>query len=241
MRSPRLTKDQVLKWLERKGTRFNVEGMARYGIHTPRAFGVSMSTMQPLAKRLGTDHSLAAVLWKSGWHEARILAALVEDPRQVTPQQMNAWAADFDNWAICDTTCLRLFGRTPFAWEKARQWSTSPREFVKRAAFALMASLAGGDKTASNAQFLDLLPLIEQGAHDERNFVKKGVNWALRRIGTRNLALNAAALELAKRLSRSDEAPCRWIGKDALRVLATQKMRSRLDAWKYHWNSPGKK
>jgi 3-methyladenine DNA glycosylase AlkD len=228
MRSPRLSKDEVMKWLERKGTRLNVEGMARYGIRTPRTFGVSMSMMQPLAKRLGTDHPLAAVLWKSGWHEARILATLVEDPRQVTRQQMNAWAADFDNWAICDTTCLRLFGRTPFAWEKARQWSTSPREFVKRAAFALMASLAGHDKTASNAQFLDLLPLIEQGAHDERNFVKKGVNWALRRIGTRNLALNAAALEVAKRLSQSDEASCRWVGKGALGQLASPKVRSRL-------------
>jgi 3-methyladenine DNA glycosylase AlkD len=229
MRSPFVSKDEVLTWLERKGNRLDVEGMARFGIHTDRAFGVSMGTMRPLAKRLGTHHALATALWKSGWHEARILATLVDDPRQVTRRQMNAWAADFDNWAICDTACLRLFGRTPFAWEKACQWSTSPREFVKRAAFALMASLAGHDKTASNAQFLDLLPLIEQGARDERNFVKKGVNWALRRIGRRSLALNAAALAVAKRLSQSDEASCRWVGKDALRQLASAKARSRLD------------
>jgi 3-methyladenine DNA glycosylase AlkD len=234
---PLLNKDEVLRWLERKGTRLNVEGMARYGIHTDRAFGVSMDTMQPLAKQLGTHHALATTLWKSGWHEARILAALVDDPRHVTRRQMNAWAADFDNWAICDTACLRLFGRTPFAWDKARQWSTSPREFVKRAAFALMASLAGHDKAASNAQFLALWPLIEQGARDERNFVKKGVNWALRRSGIRNLALYTAALPVAKRLSRSEEASCRWVGKDALRELTSPKVRSRLArgtrrAWK---------
>ena len=225
---PLLNKDEVLKWLERKGTRLNIEGMARYGFYSDRAFGVSMGTMQPLVKQLGTHHALATALWKSAWHEARILAALVDDPRHVTRRQMNAWAADFDNWAICDTACLRLFGRTPFAWDKARQWSTSPREFVKRAAFALMASLAGHDKAASNAQFLALLPLIEQGARDERNFVKKGVNWALRRIGMRNLALYTAALAVAKRLSRSEEASCRWVGKDALRELTSPKVRSRL-------------
>ena len=129
-----------------------------------------------------------------------------------------------DNWAICDTACLRLFVRTPFAWEKARQWSTSPREFVKRAAFVLMASLAGHDKTASDAPFLGLLPLIEHGAHDERNLVKKGVNWALRRIGTRNLTLNAAALAVTKRLSQSEDPACRWVGKDALRELTSPKV-----------------
>jgi 3-methyladenine DNA glycosylase AlkD len=146
----------------------------------------------------------------------------VDDPKQVKRLQMNAWAADFDNWAICDTACLRLFVRTPFAWEKARQWST---EFVKRAAFVLMASLAGHDKTASDAPFLGLLPLIEHGAHDERNLVKKGVNWALRRIGTRNLTLNAAALAVTKRLSQSEDPACRWVGKDALRELTSPKVR----------------
>jgi 3-methyladenine DNA glycosylase AlkD len=226
--STHINKDEVLQWLERKGTRLNVEGTARYGIRADRAFGVSMGTMRPLAKRLGTNHALATALWKSGWHEARILATVVDDPRQVTRRQMNAWAADFNNWAICDTACLRLFGRTPVAWDKARQWSTSPREFVKRAAFALMASLAGHDKTAPDAQFLDLLSLIEQGADDERNFVKKGVSWALRRIGTRNLALNVAVLAVAKRLSQSDEASWRSVGKDALLELASQEVRSRL-------------
>jgi 3-methyladenine DNA glycosylase AlkD len=223
-----MDKNEVLKWLERQGSRRNVEGMARYGIHTERVFGVSLGTMRPLAKRLGKDHALATALWETGWHEARVLAAFVDDPQRVTRRQMNAWASDFDNWAVCDTVCFHLFDRTRFAWEKAHQWSGSPQEFVKRAAFALMASLAGHDKAASDAQFLALLPLIEQGAHDERNFVKKGVNWALRQIGKRNLALHASALAVAKRLSESEEAPRRWIGRNAWRELASPKVRSRL-------------
>lgn len=219
--------DEVLKWLERKGTRRNVEGMARYGIRAARAFGVSMSAMRPLVKRLGKDHPLALTLWETGWHEARILASLVDDPNLVTPRQMNAWSVEFDNWAICDTVCIRLFVRTPFAWDKAREWTGSCREFVKRAAFTLMASLAGHDKVASDAQFLELLALIERGARDERHFVIKGVSWALRRIGARNLALHAAALAIAQRLSASREAAGRHVGRTASRVLAGLEVRSR--------------
>jgi 3-methyladenine DNA glycosylase AlkD len=224
-----MDKDEVLKWLERKGTRRYVEGMARYGIQTKkRVFGVSVGTMQSLAKQLGKDHALATALWTSGSYEAQMLAALIEEPQRVTRRQMNAWAADFDNWAICDTACFHLFDRTPFAWEKARQWSTSRREFVKRAAFALMASLTAHDKAAPDSKFLTLLPLIEEGAHDERNFVKKAVSWALRSIGKRSQALNAAAIASAKRLAESEEASCRWVGKDALRELASPKVQSRL-------------
>ena len=223
-----MDENEVLKWLERKGTRRTVLGMARYGIEAKRAFGVPMGTLLSLRKRLGKDHALSLALWKSGWYEARLLAALVGDPQRVTRRQMNAWAASFENWGDCDTVCFHLFDRTPFAWEKARQWSTSPSEFVKRAGFVLMACLALHDKAASDAQVLAFLPLIEQGAHDERNFVKKGVNWALRAIGRRNLALNAASLPVAKRLAPSEEAACRWVGKDALRELASPKVRSRL-------------
>lgn len=223
-----MDKDEVLKWLERQGTRRNVEGMARYGIVAERAFGVTMGTLLTLRKRLGKDHALAMALWESGWYEARLLAALVDDPQRVTRRQMNSWAAGFENWADCDTVCFKLFDKTPFAWEKALQWSTSPREFVKRAGFVLMACLALHDKAAPDESFLALLPLIEQGAHDERNFVKKGVNWALRSIGRRNLALNTAALVVAKRLAMSEEAACRWVGKDAHRELAGPKVRSRL-------------
>jgi 3-methyladenine DNA glycosylase AlkD len=218
---------EVLAWLERRGTRRNVEGMARYGIVAPRAFGVPVGTLLGLAKRHGKDHALADALWSSGWYEARMLAAMLDDPRQVTRRQMDAWAAAFDNWAICDTVCFHLFDRTPHAWEKARRWASSPREFVKRAAFALMASLAGHDKTASDARFLALLPLVERGARDERHFVKKGVSWALRRIGRRGPALRTASLAVARRLAATDRPSCAWVGKDALRDLSRVERRAR--------------
>ena len=223
-----MDRDEVLSWLEKKGTRATVEGMDRYGIVAEHAFGVTMATLLTLAGELGKDQDLSLALWKSGWYEARLLAALVGDPQRVTRRQMNEWAAGFENWADCDTACFKLFDRTPFAWEKVHQWAGSPREFVKRGAFALMACLALHDKAASDEQFLALLPLIEKGARDERNFVKKGVNWALRSIGRRDAALNAAAVAVAKRLALSEEAAPRWVGKDALRELASPKVRAKL-------------
>ena len=223
-----MDKDEVLAWLQKKGTRATVEGMARYSIEAKHVFGVPMGTLLTLAKRLGTDHALAISLWESGWYEARLLASLVGDPERVTRREMNAWAASFENWADCDTVCFKLWDRSPFAWEKAHQWAGSPREFVKRGAFALMACLALHDKAALDEQFLDLLPLIEKGGQDERNFVKKGVSWALRSIGRRNLALNAAALATARKLALSNEAAPRWVGKDALRELASPKVRAQL-------------
>jgi 3-methyladenine DNA glycosylase AlkD len=223
-----VNKSEVMQWLERQGTRRTVEEMARYGIEAERAFGVPMGTLLSLSKRLGKDHDLSLALWNSGWYEARLLAALVGDPERVTRRQMNAWAAGFENWADCDTVCFKLFDRTPFAWEKARQWAKSPREFVKRGGFALMACLALHDKAAPDQSFIEFLPLIEKGARDDRNFVKKSVSWALRSIGRRNLPLNAAGLEVAKRLALSEAAACRWVGKDALRELASPKVRSQL-------------
>jgi 3-methyladenine DNA glycosylase AlkD len=223
-----VTKHELLKWLEKKGTQRNRDGMARYGIVTPKAFGVPMGAMLTLVKKHGKDHALAAALWRSGWHEARVLAAMLDDPAHVTRQQMDAWARDFDNWAICDTVCWHLFDYTPFAWEKLRRWSTSPREFVKRAAFATMAGQAGHNKTATDAQFMALLPIIEKGAADERNFVKKAVSWALRRIGHRSLPLHAAALQLAKRLADSEPASSRWVGRDVLRDLSRPTVRAKL-------------
>ena len=225
-----MNKDEILKWLERKGSKRNVEGLARYGIAAPRAYGVTVGALLQLAKRLGKDHLLAGELWKSGWYEARMLAAMVDDPQQVTRRQMTAWAGEFDNWGLCDTVCWHLFDYTPFAWEKVHQWSSSPREFVKRAAFAMMAGQAGHDKTATDAQFLALMPLIEKGAHDERNFVKKAVNWALRRIGRRNLALNSAAMAVSRRLAASEHASCRWVGKDALRELSSPRVKAQLSS-----------
>ena len=223
-----MTRNDVLKWLEKKGTRRYKDGLARYGIVAPKAFGVPVGSMLKFAKQHGKDHALAAELWESGWYEARMLAAMIDDPKQVTRRQMDAWARDFDNWGVCDTVCWHLFDYTPFAWEMLRKWCTSPREFVKRAAFAMMAGQAGHNKTATDAEFLKLLPLIEKGARDERNFVKKAVSWALRRIGSRSLPLHAAAVTLAKGLAASDPAPSRWVGKDALRELASPKVRARL-------------
>jgi len=221
-------KSEVMRWLERKGTRRTVEEMARYGIEAERAFGVPMGTLLTLSKRLGKDHALALGLWESGWYEARLLAALVGDPERVTRRQMDAWAAGFENWGDCDTVCFKLFDRSPFAWDKARQWAKSPRELVKRGGFVLMACLALHDKAAPDRSFLECLPLIEKGARDDRNLVKKSVSWALRAIGRRNLPLNAAGLEVAKRLALSEEAACRWVGKDALRELAGPKVRAQL-------------
>ena len=223
-----MTAADVIAWLKRTGTRRTVEGMARYGLPSDRAFGVAVGAMRARAKAIGTDHALAAALWESGWYEARMMASLVDDPRLVTPRQMNAWAADFDNWGICDTACFHLFSRTPHAWDKAARWAKSPREFVKRGAFALMASLVLRDKAAPDDRFLALLPLIEKGARDERNFVKKSVNWALRTIGKKNRGLNEAAIFCAQRLAESEDAAPRWVGKDALRELAGPAVQGRL-------------
>ena len=219
---------EALAWLERKGTKKNRDGMARYAIVAPKAFGVSVADIRLLGKKLGRDHELAAALWETGWYEARMLTAFVDEPDRVTPAQMDRWARDFDNWAICDALCFHLFDRTPHAWRKIEQWSGKREEFVKRAAFALLASVALHDKDAPDAPFLRSRRLIENGATDERNFVKKGVSWALRSVGRRNHGLNAAAVEVSKRLSESTESAPRWVGKDALRELTSQAVRRRL-------------
>jgi 3-methyladenine DNA glycosylase AlkD len=198
--------------------------MERYAIPSDRAFGVGVGALQKLARSLGKNHRLAARLWATGWYEARMLASLIDEPAKVTSAQMDRWARDFDNWAICDTACFKLFDQTPHAFAKVRQWAQSDAEFVKRGAFALLASLAGHDKTSGDSAFERCLPLIEQGASDERNFVKKGVSWALRGIGRRNSPrLKAAALALARRLSESDRPAARWVGKDAVRDLTRRR------------------
>jgi 3-methyladenine DNA glycosylase AlkD len=212
---------QILATFERLGTKRNREGMARYAITAPKVFGVSVATIRDIGKRTGRSHELAEALWKTGWYEARMLAPFVDEPARVTPAQMDRWARDFDNWAICDALCFHLFDRTPHAWRKIGQWSGRRAEFVKRAAFALLASVALHDRTAPDAPFLRTLPLIERAAADDRNFVKKGVSWALRGVGRRNPRLNAAAIAVARRLAAAPEPSARWIGKDALRELTT--------------------
>jgi 3-methyladenine DNA glycosylase AlkD len=218
----------ALAWLERRGSQKNRDGMARYGIVAKKVFGVSMATMQSLAKELGRDHALSQALWKTGWHDARMLASLVGDPARVTPAQMDTWAKAFDNWAVCDTATFTLWDRTPHAWSKVREWSTRKEEFVKRAAFALLASLTVHDKKAPDERYLEGLALIEREAHDERNFVKKAVNWALRSIGKRSPALNAEAIAVAKRLAEREDSASRWVGKDALREITGPAVQQRL-------------
>lgn len=224
-----MTTSEILAWLKRRGSRRNVEGMARYAITAEKVFGVSMATMKPLARRLRPDHALAVALWKTGWYEARILAVLIDEPARLTVAQMNAWVRDFDNWAICDTSCFHLFDKSPLAWGRIDRWASSPREFVKRAAFALMAGLALHDRATEDARFLALLPIIERESTDARNFVKKGVNWALRSIGHRNRALHEASMTLARRLAASDVPSARWIGKDAIRDLDRVLVRERVE------------
>ncbi len=207
--------------LEKMSTARDLANLTRFGITATRPFGVSMASLKLLAKRLGPNHDLAARLWDTGRYEARMLATLVDDPARVTPAQMERWCRDFDNWGICDTACFVLFDRTPHAWAKVTEWSGRRPEFEKRAAFALLACLALHDKDAADEPFLEGLRLIERGATDDRNFVKKGVSWAIRLVGRRNAALNASAVMVARRLSVSDEAAARWVGKGALKELTS--------------------
>ena len=210
---------EVVATLERRGSKKNRDGMARYGIRAKHVLGVSVGTLRAYAKALGRDHQLALDLWKTGIYEARMLAAFVDEPARVTVVQMNAWCRDFDNWAICDTVCFALFDQSPLAWGRLVPWSRARGEFQKRAAFALLASLALHDRKTDDAAFEQHLPLIRTAADDERNFVKKGVLWALRGIGTRNPSLHRQALALAQELAASDERSARWIGHEAAREL----------------------
>jgi 3-methyladenine DNA glycosylase AlkD len=220
----------ALSSLERMGTARDRANLDRFGITASKVFGVSMANVQVLARRLGGSHELAAALWETGWYEARMLAAFVDEPERVTAAQMDRWCRDFDNWAICDTLCFKLFDRTPHAWAKAAQWALQRDEFVKRAGFAMFASLALHDRAAADEPFVGGLKLVERAAGDERNFVKKGVSWALRAIGRRNAALNEAAVTVARRLADSHGASKRWVGRDALKELTSPMVRRRLAA-----------
>jgi len=223
--------DQVqfaLAWLKNKSTQHDRENLTRFAISASNALGVSMANMKVLAKQLGRNHDLAAALWDTACYEARMVATMVDEPERVTPAQMERWCRDFDNWGICDTACFCLFDRTSHAWSQVDRWSGRKEEFVKRTAFALLWSLTVHDKAAVDARFIHGLRLIEQAADDERNFVKKAVNMALRATGKRNPALHAAAVEVAERLAGSAEPAARWVGKDALRELKSPAVTRRL-------------
>ena len=214
-----MTAPEILAWLRSRANPANVAGMARYGISTANTLGVPVHELRALARQVGRDHSLAARLWDSGIHEARILATIVGEPARVTRRQMNAWARDFDSWDVCDQACQNLFRYTPHAWHMAVKWSTAKPEFVRRAAFALIAGLAVKDKGASDARFESLLPLIAAASTDSRNMVRKAVNWALRSIGKRNPHLRCAAIAAALEICTLDSPAARWIAADALREL----------------------
>ena len=221
---------QILAHLKSLANPANVAGMARYGISSENTLGVSIPALRDIAKKHRKNHALALGLWGSGIHEARILAALVDDPKLVTEEQMERWVRDFDSWDVCDGVVCNLFDRTPFAWSKAREWIRRDETFVKRAGFVLMAALAVHDKAAADEKFIKLLPLLTRGAGDDRNFVRKAVNWALRQIGKRNLALNAAAVSAAQEIRQLDCKSARWIASDALRELTSDATRKRLEA-----------
>lgn len=213
--------DTALDWLRENSDPATLEQMkTRYGIHAKRAIGVPMSKMKKLGKLLGTDHDLAAELWATGWYEARIVASMVDDPEAVTPEQMDSWVEEFDNWAIVDTVCFNLFDRTAHAWVKVDQWAEREEEFVKRTAFALLWSLTAHDNEASDERFLHGLELIEREADDERPLVNKAISMAFRAIGKRRRGLRSAALELAERLANSSDPAIRRIGRPALRELS---------------------
>lgn len=217
-----MTRKEILAQLKALANPRNVEGMARFGINPHNTLGVSIPQLRRLAKQAGTDHRLALALWRSGIHEARILASMVDEPARVTAAQMESWVKDFDSWDVCDQVCSNLFDQTPFAHRHAAAWARREEEFVRRAGFALMAALAVHDKSARDAAFKKFLPLIKRYATDDRNFVKKAVNWALRGIGKRNLALNRAAIATAKKIQAIDSKTAQWIAADALRELTSE-------------------
>lgn len=222
-----MTADEIITELRALANPRNVEGMARYGISPANTLGVNIPTLRSIAKRAGRDHALAAALWATGIHEARILAAMVDDPSKVTKRQMQAWANDFDSWDVVDGVC-DLFVKTPYAYEKAHAWSSHKKEYVKRAAFTMIAYLTYRDKKAPDADILQFLPVIRREAGDERNFVKKAVNWALRNTGKRNRRCNAAAIKCAEQIRADATRSGRWIAADALRELQSDAVRPRL-------------
>lgn len=205
-----------------------INGMAQYGMSTVGRLGIAIPELRKLARNTGRNHSVALELWQTGFAEARILASMIADPQELSSEQMEAWVADFDSWDVCDQVCQNLFEKSPLAWQKIREWAERDEEFVKRAAFALIACLAWHDKQADDSALSDLLPMIEAGATDDRNFVKKAVNWALRTIGKRNAVLNAAAIATARNIHRLPSRSARWIAVDALRELQSPAVQQRL-------------
>ena len=220
--------EEILEKLEAKAGPDQLEGMARYGMVAERRLGVSVPNMRKIAKELGKDHKLALELWKTGIPEARIVAAMIDQPEKLTERQMEEWVKGINSWDVCDQVCMNLFEKTPLAWKKILDWAEREEEFVKRAAFALIACLAWHNREAQDEEFIKLFPVIKCGAMDERNLVKKAVSWALRNIGKRNPNLNKAAIRAAKEIQRIDSRAARWIASDAVRELESEAVQRRL-------------
>ena len=228
MRDRFIDGEEILEQLKSLSNPKAIAGMARFGINPENTYGVSIPVLRKMAKQIGKNHRLAEKLWHSGIHEARILAGMIDPPEMITQEQMEGWVRDFDSWDVCDQCCSNLFDKTKFAYQKAVEWSRRKEEFVKRAGFVLMATLAVHDKEANNQEFLRFVPIIKREATDERNFVKKAVNWALRQIGKRNRSLNKEAIEAAKEIHKMDSKSAKWIASDALRELTSQAVQNRL-------------
>jgi len=220
--------DKIITELKKHGNKKNREGMVKFGINVEKAFGMNVPVMRKLAKQIGSNHQLALELWKSGWHEARHVASMIADPNLMTKSQMNKWVKDFNSWDICDGTCSNLFCRTPFAFDKIFEWAKRKEEFVRRTAFSLIACLAVHDKKRDDKDFLLFFPLIQQYSTDERNFVKKAVNWALRQIGKRSKSLNKEAIKLAEVIKNINSRSARWIAANAIRELTNKKTLARI-------------
>lgn len=219
---------EIIRWLKSHANPKNVEGIARFGINPKNTLGISLYDLRPFAKTIPKNHKLALELWKTGIHEARLLAPMIDISNEVTEEQMEEWVKDFDSWDIVDQCCGNLFKDTRFAKKKILEWSKRKEEFVKRTAFALICEFAFHDKTMKDKDFDMYLFLIKREATDERNFVRKAVNWALRNIGKRNLALNKKAIKVAEELRKIDNKTTRWIAGDALRELKSQAVQKRL-------------
>lgn len=220
--------EEVLGKLKAKARPDQLEGMARYGMVSEKRLGISIPELRKMAKEIGKDHALALKLWESGIQEARILAAMIDRPEEVTEQQMEEWVRGINSWDVCDQVCMNLFEKVPFARKKIGEWSGREEEFVKRAAYSLIACLAWHDKKAPNEDLIRFLPIIKEGATDERNYVRKAVNWALRNIGKRNADLNGAAIEAAREIQRMDSRAARWVAADALRELESEAVQKKL-------------
>jgi 3-methyladenine DNA glycosylase AlkD len=221
--------EKVIQRLKSMTNQENLKGMARYGINPVNNLGISIYQLRPLAKEIGKNHALALQLWDSGIHDARLLACFIDDPKTVTSEQMDAWSEDFDSWDICDQACTSLFDLTDLAYKKVYEWAEHTKEFKKRAAFSLIAGLSVHDKAATDKEFEQFFPLIIQHSDDDRNYVKKAVNWALRNIGKRNMALNKKAIKTAKQMQKINSKSARWIASDALRELTSQKLQKRVE------------